>query len=321
MMVPGRTLQRFARFVLPEHICDQIVDAQLADFQHEWAQASSAHARALILIRGYLAFCVLLASCAVGMRGVAGDERRALRRVFAIALVVTALALTGVVMYAVRYLGFGRLPLHASPAMLAMLRRERLLTLADLVNQLLPFAVAFGLVSGIAAGLQRHASRASSRVVLAAAVISCVILFAATNWMMPLGIQSFRYLRAPTLGELGRSVAVVEQTRTNGPGTIRGAQLGYHLRWAWPFATFALGLFAISLKHRGRAVRIGLGIASCAIYLYILRAFVVDLVWTSHLPPILLAWLPNLVFVALSIVIMTMSRRPAAEASLTAETR
>ena len=45
-MVPGRALHRLAKFLLPPHPCEQIVEAQLADFQHEWAGASSASQRA-----------------------------------------------------------------------------------------------------------------------------------------------------------------------------------------------------------------------------------------------------------------------------------
>jgi lipopolysaccharide export LptBFGC system permease protein LptF len=128
--------------------------------------------------------------------------------------------------------------------------------------------------------------------------------------MLPPVIQSFHYLTARTLGELAEHVAVVEQTRTNGPGTIRGAQVGYHLRWAWPFATVALGLFALSLNHRGRAIQIALGVASCRIYFYLMDKSVPGLVWTSKLPPIFLAWMPNLIFVALAVIVL-LARKPA----------
>jgi lipopolysaccharide export LptBFGC system permease protein LptF len=74
-----------------------------------------------------------------------------------------------------------------------------------------------------------------------------------------------------------------------------------------PFATFALGLFALSLIHRGRATRIVSGIAGCVAYFYLMRDGVASLVWTSRFPPILVAWLPNLIFVALALSVMAMN--------------
>lgn len=314
-MVPGRTLHRFAKFLLPPGVCEQIIAAQLADFQHEWASASSSSQRAFILIRGYLAFCVVFVSCAVDMPAITPDERRALRLVFTIAVAGTLVAMAAMAM---AFMGNVPVPAHASPARIAELQRFRWVMFFNFASQLLPLAASVGLVCGIAIGLQRHASRASRRVVHVVAAASCVAIFVMSSWLLPPAFRALSQVirgqpsaglpAAATLGDVRRAMVVIERTPTAGPGGIRGTEVGYDLRWSWPFATFALGLFALSLIHRGRTARIVLGISGCVVYFDLMRDLTQTLVWDSRLAPIVVAWLPNLLFVALSIVIMTMSR-------------
>jgi hypothetical protein len=317
-MIPGRALHRLAGFVLPPDVCERIVDAQLADFQQEWALADSARKRVVTLARGYAAFLVVFISCAAGIRDLGSDERHAVNRVFAIAVGVTAATFMAGAIYAALYGGLARPEvLHTNPAMRPFWRRARLALLLGSVNWFLPIAVAFGLMSGIVTGLQRHATRASRRVVLLVAATLCVALFATTNWIMPLFITSFRFIGDVwTLSEHSGRVAVIEHARTNGPGAIRGAQVSYYLRWAFPFAPFALGLFSLSLVNQGRAVRVALGIAGGAAYVYVIRNVTRGtLVWDPRLPTILVAWWPNLMFIALALVIMLVSRRATAGAN------
>jgi hypothetical protein len=78
-MVPGRALHRLAKFLLPPDVCDQIIAAQLADFQHEWERSASAKQRATALVQGYLAFWSALPLCATS--GLRKDARQLLIRV------------------------------------------------------------------------------------------------------------------------------------------------------------------------------------------------------------------------------------------------
>src|SRR5439155_23780037 len=55
-MIPGRMLHRLAKFLLPPEARERIIDAQLADFQHEWRLAGSLDQRVSVLVRGYSAF-------------------------------------------------------------------------------------------------------------------------------------------------------------------------------------------------------------------------------------------------------------------------
>ena len=61
-MIPGRTLHRLAKLLCSEDFRHRVVEAQLADFQHEWANASGVGQRVIILARGYGAFWWALGS-------------------------------------------------------------------------------------------------------------------------------------------------------------------------------------------------------------------------------------------------------------------
>ena len=61
-MIPGSTLHRLAKLLCSEDFRHRVVEAQLADFQHEWANASGIGQRVTILARGYGAFWWALGS-------------------------------------------------------------------------------------------------------------------------------------------------------------------------------------------------------------------------------------------------------------------
>ena len=87
----------------------------------------------------------------------------------------------------------------------------------------------------------------------------------------------------------------------------------YDERWSLPWATFALALFALSLTRRRRVTRLCLGIVACGAYIYVLPSVVGAFVWNGMFSPVALAWLPNLVLVALAIVMMTFEKLTVAE--------
>lgn len=69
-MIPGRLLDRVAKFLCSDDFHHRVVEAQLADLQHEWASADGAAHCAAILMRGYGACC-----CAVGSSLLTGLRR------------------------------------------------------------------------------------------------------------------------------------------------------------------------------------------------------------------------------------------------------
>jgi hypothetical protein len=309
-MIPGRALHRFAELLLPPHVCDQIVDAQLADFQHEWASAKSGPGRMLILIRGYLAFCMVFITCAVGMRGLAADDRQALRRVFMIALAATFLTMIGLPMVLMGNVPF---PAHPDGARLLELQRFRRVLYLNAASQLLPLGVGVGFVCGIAMGLPREASAAARRAVSVTLIAATVAVFALSSWFLPVGFRALSQVirgqastglpAATTLADARRAMMAVQSSKTAGPGSIRGATAVYFQRWSWPCSTFVLGLFALSLAHRGRAVRMIVGLAGCIVYFYLVRDLTQALVWQSALAPAMLAWTPNLLFLAAGVLV------------------
>src|SRR3954452_21179807 len=140
-MVPGRTLHRVAKVLLPSHVCEQVVDAQLADFQHEWASAHSFARQTLVLARGYSAFLWSCALCVVDMRGQSAvGDGRALIRVLGISFVAASATIAAMV------ISFSHFPflIHASSETLVAVRWARVASVASSV----PLAVPFGFMLG-----------------------------------------------------------------------------------------------------------------------------------------------------------------------------
>jgi len=69
-MIPGRLLHQFARWCCSDEFRSRVVEAQLADWRHEWAMTGGAVAKGIVLGRGYGAFWRALGSGALhGLRG------------------------------------------------------------------------------------------------------------------------------------------------------------------------------------------------------------------------------------------------------------
>jgi hypothetical protein len=68
-MTPGRLLHQLARWFCSDGFRSRVVEAQLADWQHEWAMTSGAVEKGIVLARGYGAFWRALGSGALhGLR-------------------------------------------------------------------------------------------------------------------------------------------------------------------------------------------------------------------------------------------------------------
>ena len=62
-MIPGRTLHRLAAALCSDGIRERVVDALLADVQHEWLHGSTFRGRLLIVVRCWASFWFALAAC------------------------------------------------------------------------------------------------------------------------------------------------------------------------------------------------------------------------------------------------------------------
>jgi len=309
-MVPGRALHRIAKVLLPADVCDQVVDAQLADFQHEWVHCSSAPQGALILIRGYLAFFVVFVSCAVGLRGASVQERRTLLRVATIFVLATAGLLALMVLP-----GLPHSPGYRSAERLAAFQRMRWLVVFNVIPSALPLAVPVGFLLGALFGLRGPSvSHRVRRAVLLLAFACCVGAFVTLAWVMPASNRSFGVAAAAAVGADYYPRGAYDFTITELPERVEILQrdgetrqslqflFKYHERWSLACATVVLAILGLLVAERRLAVRLGLGVAACGIYLLLMKVGYTT-ARDSVVPVVLLAWLPNIVVLAFATVV------------------
>jgi hypothetical protein len=316
-MVPGRALHRLAKFLMPPHVCDQIVDAQLADFQHEWATAHGFTSRMLVLIRGYAAFswsCVVCVARAMGRGPAEAGDRQTLVRVVAISILATGAMLA---LLSLPAFSHSPVPVHASAERMASWRRQRWWMVAVLFPSEVPLAVPVGLLLGLLVGLRKsHVSMRLTKTVLFWAFVCSITSFIVLGWVMPAANQSYRMAVFEAAGggtgspqRGGNELAMTEmlervRTLRQEGETKQGLHLlfNYHMRWSLAAATLVLAIFGLFSVGRRRAVRMGLGFAVCAAY-YLLWAVGSSMAGNGAIPVAALAWLPNAVVFALAIAV------------------
>jgi hypothetical protein len=64
-MIPGRALHRVAKTLCSANIRERVIDALIADCQHEWLTAANSVGRAAAVARCWASFWILLAGCLV----------------------------------------------------------------------------------------------------------------------------------------------------------------------------------------------------------------------------------------------------------------
>jgi lipopolysaccharide export system permease protein len=104
-----------------------------------------------------------------------------------------------------------------------------------------------------------------------------------------------------TLAELGDHM---RRTRASG-GDVTRLRVDQHMRYSFPFACFIVILLgaplAGAIRRSGHALGFGLALVIGFVY-YVLLEFGKTFGYKGTLPPIIAAWLPNLVFVALGML-------------------
>lgn len=313
-MVPGRMLQRLARFLLPPDVCERIIDAQLADFQYEWARSLSSQHRALILVRGYMSAWTVLVSCAVGVHGASVQERRTLSRVMTIFVLATAGMLALMVLP-----GLPHNPRYATTAeRLAAFQRMRWLVALNVSTSALPLALPVGFLLGAIFGLRGPSvSHRVRRAVLLLAFACCVGAFVTLAWLMPASNRSFGVAAAAAVGADYYPRGAYDFTITELPqrakmlrrdGEVRQSLrflFKYHERWSLACATFVLAILGLLVVHQRTAVRVGLGIAACGIY-YLAMGLTQSAALIGVVPVVILAWLPNVFVLGFALAARTM---------------
>jgi Lipopolysaccharide export system permease LptF/LptG len=322
----GDRLRALARRLCTADTMDRIIDPLIADLQFEHAQSQRAgrpwRAR-WRLLAGYIAFWNTLglqasrASARALTRTLSRDEHAIGRTIGFSAAIVAAFTLLLMVppFFSVQSWRTD----HAQPW---LAKWSGVQLWVYLIPQAIPLAVVFGLPMGILVGLRRRQiTRRVAASVLVFGLVCGTVTFVDSAWILPRANQAFRLLvsgrpslargaNEMTLGELRARVS--EWNANDRPlGGLSYAQ-SYYVRWAAPFAAIALGAFGLSLAAGQRPTWVSVGICVVATIVYFgYGALVVrglpsrSLSW---LPAWAAVWLPNAIFGALSLVLLTHSK-------------
>jgi len=96
----------------------------------------------------------------------------------------------------------------------------------------------------------------------------------------------------------------MERQRQRGSGNVKAFEVEYHKRWASPLGAFIMTLLGVTMSSRkvrgGMGKNLGIGIVLTALYILfstVSTTFSVN----NVMSPFMAAWLPNFVFLAISV--------------------
>ena len=99
-------------------------------------------------------------------------------------------------------------------------------------------------------------------------------------------------------------VDYIERQHLRGAGNVKVFEVEYHKRYASSFAAFILSTIGLALSFRkrkgGMGTALGLGIALSASYI-MFQTVSATFAFNSNWPPILAAWMPNIIFFFIAI--------------------
>jgi Lipopolysaccharide export system permease LptF/LptG len=316
MMLPGDYLRSLARRVCSPDTMRRIVDPLIADLQLEYrlavADGRMWQAR-WRRISGYSAFWRTLGLCAA-TSAVARTRAWAIADDNAIG----------------RTLGYSAAAISTMALLLALLpfsQVERRMTDVNhgklfvyLLPQAVPLAIAFGLPLGIV--IARRGRSVTRRVVwsvLAIAVSCATISFIVSGWVLPATNQAFRVLVSgqPNVARGANELTLPEVTarlawlrRQASVNDTLAFAFSYHARLAASFAPIVTALFALSLGTVTRRTLVSSIVIALALIMYVGYGAVVVIgpALSGGWPPLwAFIWFPNIMFGALSLVLLTCS--------------
>ena len=303
MSGPGNWLRAFAVLVCRPSTLERLVDPIISDLRIEYAAPGSAWHRRAALLRAYFGFWKALAVHAVlsiGRRAKA-QEGAVFRR--AVAFSCLGLALITVLLVVPPLVdGLPETTSRVRQVMLAL----------TLIPQALPISIPIGVCIGIMSAIR--AQTLTRRHVIGTVLIgftAACLVWAVIEWGVPLGNQTFREIVIAEVA--GRDVHVEPGLNELGfSGLARRTDVAavrhYHLLWALSFAAIPLAVFtlAAAARFRRRVFRVLLILATVSAYYAIL--------WVSDSSlrqgaPVLVAWAPNAVFLAMGLTLFWRSPR------------
>lgn len=103
----------------------------------------------------------------------------------------------------------------------------------------------------------------------------------------------------------------VDALQRSGADNIGRALVGYHVKFAYPFANLILVLIALPLasvrRRGGQAVQLTLGLLTAFVYLA-LQKLTEPFGYSGELSPIVTAWMPHVVFMGVAVVMLIRAR-------------
>jgi hypothetical protein len=301
-MIPGRTLHRLAARLCSPKSLARIVEPAIADLQREYldAVAQPPLRRSCVLLAAYFAVLKVMAFTMVHPTVFSPEDRRVLSRTLAVA---------GVVIVALSALLIA-FPMAWFPQFIEARH------VVFLIPQALPLSIPLGVMLGIAYGFAgRDVSGRAVKIAIVLALICSILSLGTMLWMMPAANQAFRQEIFTALGNQGTawkgssemSLAELREEIADANAhwdqrRVQDHAWSYYLRWALPWATLVLTLFAFATRGRLPSLRRWMVMATCVIYFMLLHLGEA-LVYRWSAPAFLGPWLPNVAFVLAAIAL------------------
>ena len=321
MTLPGNRLRTLARRCFSDVVMERIIDPTIADLQCEYRKADasgSAGRRARSLLVGYAGFWRAVALVApvcslLALRLWASADDAAMGRTVR-TILLTLLAL--VVLLAIPPLWMTRSKANASGWLVVYL-----------ISQAVAIGLPMAVLAGVTYGLRRVSDLSWSRIGRlrrAVAVVGCsasLVVFSMTVWVVPKASQAFRVAVAgfdvrKGLSEMsfGEVRWLVHDMRTHGQPRLAGRhELVYQARLGVAGATWCFAMLAFALSTAPRqttrfvasaAILVATGYWVCLFFVMRVSGPILEVPWMA----IVLAWLPDLVLLMASIVLLVWHR-------------
>jgi lipopolysaccharide export LptBFGC system permease protein LptF len=314
MSKPGVRLRSLASRVFHPDTMEYVIGPVLADLQLECtARQASRWRRSWVCLRAYLFFwsavvAHLLRSLIEGSVERTADDQLAMRRVFihaaAIGAIVTALLMAPAWL---NRPGSTALPrsAFATDVALALL----------LIPQASPISIPAGMLFGILWAVRTPATRSIRRMILVLGIVCSLFSAAMIAFVIPEANQAYRDVVYQGMMRYGHPPAkganelswrelrdrINEENTLGGLADTRMLRLAYHTRIALPATPLIFAMFALLLVTRPRPF------TSCFLGLLLFVGYYTLMVLSRRvadgtLSPIAVAWTPNLVVLALSLL-------------------
>jgi len=320
MKRPGAWLRAVAARVSWKRTMDRLIDPIIGDLQREYSEAvcgGRSWRAAWIRVSGYAGFVKAVGLHVVQsgprvFRDSAAADGSAIGRI----LIVSTIAFVAITL------------LMTAPPMFDFYSRHSAAWLTFLLlPQAVPLSIPIALPLGVLLGHRENGSAHLSRGIALFAIAGSTVSFVTLMWLVPEANQAWRVAIAQELGargvdkyslprgmnELPFSELVERVREFDASGRLETAaryRFHVHLRFALPAATFVLSLFALGIRRAIRSRLLGIVAFVAGVCGYYTCLWFSDAARVS-VPPAASLWAQNLLFLALSVVLLTSARRRA----------